>query len=161
VDCVSRINTGAKYNDEVFQFSVGLNGVGAKAVNALSRRFEVRSYREGQFSSAAFEQGRLLEQERGAAPEEPDGTFISFEPDPAIFGAAAFLPDLVEQRLRMYTFLNAGLRIEFNGRGMLSRDGLLDLIRQEVQDEALYPPLRAHSPLLEISFSHTNRFEET
>lgn len=160
VDCVSRINTGAKYNDEVFQFSVGLNGVGAKAVNALSRRFEVRSFRGGRFSSAVFERGRLQKQDSGAAPDEPDGTFIRFEPDPEIFGGAVFLAELVEQRLKMYTFLNAGLRIDFNGRIMVSRDGLQDLVRQEVQDEALYPPLHARASLIELSFSHTNRFEE-
>jgi DNA gyrase subunit B/topoisomerase-4 subunit B len=161
VECVSRINTGAKYSDEVFQFSVGLNGIGTKAVNALSSNFEVRSYRGGDFAGAIFEKGRLLKEPRGKKPDEPDGTFVSFEPDPEIFGAAAFAPEHVERRIRLYSFLNAGLRIEYNGQIFLSRNGLLDLLRDEVGDEALYPPLYYHSKTLELAVTHTQRFEET
>src|SRR5512142_2422856 len=90
VECVSRINTGAKYSDEVFQFSVGLNGIGTKAVNALARRFEVRSFRSGEFAGASFERGKLKEELKGRAGEEPDGTCVSFEPDPEIFGGSAY-----------------------------------------------------------------------
>ena len=108
VDCVSQINTGAKYNDDVFQFSVGLNGVGTKAVNALSKDFFVKSFREGQFVEAAFKQGKLKNEKKGKA-SEPDGTLIRFEPDPAIFKEVEFRPEHVEKRLRHYSYLNSGL----------------------------------------------------
>src|SRR5438477_5385980 len=103
VDCVSKINTGAKYNDDVFQFSVGLNGVGTKAVNALSKEFLVRSFREGEFVEASFKQGKLKNEKKGKTNNEPDGTFIRFEPDPAIFKAIEFRPEHVERRLRHYS----------------------------------------------------------
>jgi topoisomerase-4 subunit B len=161
VECVSRINTGAKYSDEVFQFSVGLNGIGAKAVNALSSSFEVRSYRGGEFAGAIFEKGKILKEPKGKKTDEPDGTFVKFEPDPDIFGRVSFVPDHVERRLRLYSFLNAGLKIDYNGRVFLSRNGLLDLLKDEVGDEALYPPLYFHSKTLELAVTHTQRFEET
>src|SRR5438874_3171228 len=104
VDCVSQINTGAKYNDDVFQFSVGLNGVGTKAVNALSKEFWVRSFREGQFVEAWFKQGKLKNEKKGKTAE-PDGTLIRFEPDPAIFKEVEFRPDHIEKRLRHYSYL--------------------------------------------------------
>jgi topoisomerase-4 subunit B len=116
VECVSRINTGAKYSDEVFQFSVGLNGIGTKAVNALSSSFTVRSFRGGEFAGAVFERGKLLEQLKGKISGEPDGTLVSFDPDPDIFGSASFAAEHVERRLQLYAFLNCGLRIEYNGR---------------------------------------------
>ncbi len=161
VECVSRINTGAKYSDEVFQFSVGLNGIGTKAVNALSQRFAVRSYRGGEFSGGLFERGKLLEEQKGRTAKEPDGTFVSFEPDPEIFGPVNFAVDHIVRRLRLYAFLNAGLRIEYNGQIFLSRNGLLDLLRDEVGDEALYPPLHHRSKTLELVLTHTQRFDET
>ena len=161
VECVSRINTGAKYSDEVFQFSVGLNGIGTKAVNALSSSFTVRSFRGGEFAGAVFERGKLLEQLKGKISGEPDGTLVSFNPDPDIFGSASFAAEHVERRLQLYAFLNSGLRIEYNGRLFLSRNGLLDLLRDEVGDEALYPPLHYQSRTLELVLSHTQRFEET
>ncbi len=161
IECVSRINTGAKYSDEVFQFSVGLNGIGTKAVNALSHSFEVRSYRGGEYAGAIFLQGKLQEEAKGRSPDEPDGTFVAFEPDPKIFGKAYFDEDHVDRRLRLYSFLNAGLRIEYNGRLFLSRNGLLDLLQDEVSDEALYPPVHHQSKTLEFTFCHTPRFEET
>ncbi len=161
VECVSKINTGAKYSDEVFQFSVGLNGVGTKAVNALSHHFEVRSFRAGVFAGAVFERGKLKQETKGKAPDEPDGTFVSFEPDARIFGEVKFLDDHITRRLQLYAFLNAGLRLEYNGQVFLSRDGLRDLLRDEVSDEALYPPLAFRSKTLELVFAHTNRFEET
>jgi topoisomerase-4 subunit B len=161
VDCVSRINTGAKYSDEVFQFSVGLNGIGTKAVNALSERFSVSSFRGGSFAGAVFERGKLLEKQEGEAPGESDGTLVCFEPDPEIFGNVEFGEEHVVRRLRLYSFLNAGLRVVYNGRMFLSRDGLLDLLREEVGDEALYSPLHFRSKTLEIAFTHTQRFDET
>jgi topoisomerase-4 subunit B len=160
VECVSRINTGAKYSDEVFQFSVGLNGIGAKAVNALSQKFSVRSFRDGNYAGAVFERGMLREEGKGKAPEEADGTYVSFEPDPEIFGGASFVADHIIRRLRLYAFLNAGLRVEYNGQVYISRNGLLDLLRDEVGDEALYAPLHYRSKTMELSFTHTQRFEE-
>jgi topoisomerase IV subunit B len=161
VECVSRINTGAKYSDDVFQFSVGLNGIGTKAVNALSRKFLVRSFRGGVTAGASFAQGKLIEKLEGKCPGEADGTFVSFEPDPEIFGEVQFSDDHVVRRLQLYSFLNAGMRIEYNGRAFHSRNGLLDLLREEVGDEALYPPLHYRSKTLELVLTHTQRFEET
>src|SRR4051812_22911022 len=143
VDCVSTINTGAKYNDEVFQFSVGLNGVGTKAVNALSKDFLVRSHREGQFVEAAFKQGKLKNEKKGKNTE-PDGTLIKFEPDPAIFKQVEFRPEHVERRLRHYSYLNTGLKLIYNGKTFQSRNGLLDLVMEDLQadnSEPIYPPL--------------------
>ncbi|MBN1670807.1 MAG: type IIA DNA topoisomerase subunit B [Kiritimatiellae bacterium] len=161
VDCVSRINTGAKYNDDVFQFSVGLNGVGTKAVNALSKTFTVRSVRDGKFAEALFKQGKLVKQTRkGHAKDEADGTFVSFSPDPEIFGAAAYDEEHITRRLRLYTYLNAGLKIDYNGEVFVSHGGLLDLIREECEEEALYPPLHARTKTLELAFTHTQRFRE-
>src|ERR1700747_3261760 len=114
IECVSRINTGAKYNDDVFQFSVGLNGVGTKAVNALSSRFSVSSHRDGQFFRADFERGKLKAQQKGRQAE-PDGTEIFFEPDPKIFKTFRFREEHITRRIRLYTFLNAGLKIAWNG----------------------------------------------
>jgi len=165
VDCVSTINTGAKYNDEVFQFSVGLNGVGTKAVNALSKVFLVRSHRGGEFVEAAFRQGRLRNQKSGRNPKEPDGTWIEFEPDPEIFPETVYRPEHVERRLRHYAFLNAGLKLHFNGRVFQSRLGLMDLIMEDLkedQSEPIYPPLHYASKMLEFCFTHTNsRYGET
>jgi DNA gyrase/topoisomerase IV subunit B len=160
VECVSRINTGAKYNDEVFQFSVGLNGVGTKAVNALSSAFMVRSHRNGEFAAAEFKRGKIVNESKGKT-DEPDGTLVVFEPDPSIFGTVTFIADHLKRRIQLYTFLNAGLKIELNGTVYFSRDGLKDLVEDEVGDEALYPVLHHRSKTLELAFTHTNRFEET
>src|SRR3954465_8037081 len=126
VECVSQINTGAKYNDDVFQFSVGLNGVGTKAVNALSKDFVVKSHREGQFVEAKFKQGRLIDQKKGKT-EEPDGTYVEFEPDPSIFKESEFRQEHIEKRLRHYSYLNSGLKLNFNGTVFQARRGLMDL----------------------------------
>jgi len=161
VDCVSTINTGAKYNDEVFQFSVGLNGVGTKAVNALAASFTVRSFREGKFAEAVFEKGKLVSEKNGKAASEPDGTFVTFQPDEAIFGDYAFKEDHVIRRLRLYTYLNAGLTLRYNGQDFISEGGLLDLIREETEEEAVYEPLHFRSKMLEVAFTHCQRFSET
>jgi len=113
VDCVSKINTGAKYNDDVFQFSVGLNGVGTKAVNALSKNFFVRSHREGEYADAVFKLGKLKREETGKT-KEPNGTFIEFEPDEAIFKNSEYKLEFVERRLRHYSYLNTGLKLILN-----------------------------------------------
>jgi DNA gyrase subunit B/topoisomerase-4 subunit B len=165
VDCVSKINTGAKYNDDVFQFSVGLNGVGTKAVNALSKEFLVRSHRTGEYVEASFKQGSLKNQKGGKAGNEPDGTFIRFEPDPTIFKEAEFRPEHVERRLRHYAYLNTGLKLVFNGKAFQSRNGLLDLVMEDLQhdqSEPIYPPLHYSSKMLEFCFTHCNsRYGET
>jgi len=160
IDCVSRINTGAKYNDDVFQFSVGLNGVGTKAVNALSERFLVRSHREGKQVEARFEQGLLKNKPRQTATQEPNGTLVTFVPDKDIFGAYEFRHDHLVRRLRFYAYLNAGLTIRFNGEDIVSQAGLLDLVRDESQFEKIYPPFHHAEKTLELAFTHTNRFSE-
>jgi topoisomerase IV subunit B len=165
VDCVSKINTGAKYNDEVFQFSVGLNGVGTKAVNALSKDFFVRSHREGEYVEATFKQGLLKNQKNGKAGTEPDGTFIRFEPDPTIFPQIEFRDEHVERRLRHYAYLNTGLKLIYNGKTFQSRNGLLDLVMEDLEadhSEPIYPPLHYASRTLEFCFTHCNsRYGET
>jgi topoisomerase IV subunit B len=164
VECVSQINTGAKYNDDVFQFSVGLNGVGTKAVNALSKDFLVRSCRDGEFVEANFKQGKLKGEKKGKT-SDPNGTFVKFEPDPSIFKEVLFLPEHVERRLRHYSYLNAGLRLVFNGQTFQSRNGLLDLVMEDLQadgSEPIYPPLHYAEKTLEFCFTHSNsRFGET
>lgn len=158
VECVSQINTGAKYNDDVFQFSVGLNGVGTKAVNALSKEFIVRSHRDGEFVEAQFKQGKLKKQDKGKT-KEPNGTFIAFEPDPTIFKDSEFKNEFIERRLRHYSYLNSGLRLIFNGKEFVSRHGLMDLVMEDLQTdgaEPIYPPLHYTSKTLEFCFTHTN-----
>src|SRR5262245_40437406 len=158
IDCVSQINTGAKYNDDVFQFSVGLNGVGTKAVNALSKEFVVRSHRDGEFVEGAFKLGKLKKDNKGKT-KEPDGTFIAFEPDPTIFKDNEFKPEFVERRLRHYSYLNTGLKLLYNGKEFVSRHGLLDLVMEDLQSdnaEPIYPPLHYSSKMLEFCFTHSN-----
>src|SRR5688572_10786602 len=164
VECVSQINTGAKYNDDVFQFSVGLNGVGTKAVNALSKEFIVRSFRDGQFVEARFKQGKLKKEDKGKT-SEPNGTYVEFEPDPEIFKDSEFKDEYIEKRLRHYTYLNTGLKLQFNGKTFVSRRGLMDLVLEDLQSdngEPIYPPLHFTSKTLEFCFTHSNsRFGET
>ncbi len=164
VECVSQINTGAKYNDDVFQFSVGLNGVGTKAVNALSKEFIVRSFRDGQFVEARFKQGKLKKEDKGKT-SEPNGTYVEFEPDPEIFKDSEFKTEYIEKRLRHYTYLNTGLKLNFNGQTFVSRRGLMDLVIEDLAkdgSEAIYAPLHYTSKTLEFCFTHTNsRYGET
>ena len=159
IECVSRINTGAKYNDEVFQFSVGLNGVGTKAVNALAAKFIVTSYREGQFFCAEFAKGELKSRKKGKQ-EEPDGTRVLFEPDRMIFKDFQFREEHIIRRLRLYTFLNAGLKIRLNGTVYFSENGLKDLLQADVGEDAIYPIVHHREKMLEIAFTHTNRLSE-
>ncbi len=164
IECVSQINTGAKYNDDVFQFSVGLNGVGTKAVNALSKEFVVRSHRNGEFVEASFKQGKLKKENKGET-KEPDGTFIRFEPDPEIFKEWEFRDEFIEKRLRHYSYLNTGLKLIFNDQVFQSRRGLIDLVMEDLQgdhSEPIYPPLHYTSKTLEFCFTHSNsRYGET
>lgn len=159
VDCVSQINTGAKYNDDVFQFSVGLNGVGTKAVNALSSYFMIRSFREGEFLEASFSQGLLKSQKRGKT-EEPNGTYVEFIPDREIFKKFTFQHEFILKRMWHYAYLNTGLTLEFNGELIKSENGLLDLLNAEVTDDQLYPPLHYRSKTLEFAFLHTQSYGE-
>lgn len=161
VDCVSKINTGAKYNDDVFQFSVGLNGVGTKAVNALATHFSVVSYRNGKYAEASFERGELLNESKGAAKGEEDGTLVSFVPDPEIFADYTYKEDHVRRRLKFYTYLNAKLAISYNGKKIRARNGLLDLIADEVDAEGLYPPLHHQGKMMEFAFTHAQLYSET
>ncbi|MBQ7251009.1 MAG: type IIA DNA topoisomerase subunit B [Kiritimatiellae bacterium] len=161
VDCVSVINTGGKFNDDVFQFSVGLNGVGTKAVNALSERFTVRSFRDGEMAEAVFARGELLKETRTPAPGESNGTEVSFLPDGEIFAGRTFRPELVRKRLRLYACLQAGLKLVYNGETIESADGLTDLLLDELGGGGVYPPLHYRDRTLEIAFTHTGRYSET
>jgi topoisomerase IV subunit B len=159
IDCVSRINTGAKYNDDVFQFSVGLNGVGTKAVNALAEKFTVTSFRDGKFFRADFKRGILKNQKTGTQ-DSPDGTEIGFQPDRSIFKEFAYRDEHLLRRLRLYTYLNTGLKIKYNDTIYSSANGLKDLLGEEVGEEAIYPVLHHREKSLEIAFTHTNRLSE-
>jgi DNA gyrase subunit B/topoisomerase-4 subunit B len=160
VECVSQINTGAKYNDDVFQFSVGLNGVGTKAVNALSSDFLVKSYRDGEFVEAHFKQGHLQEEKRGKT-KEPNGTYVEFIPDSEIFKKYRFYSEFILKRMWHYAYLNTGLTIDYNGEKIASENGLLDLLNSEVTDDKLYEPLHYRSKGLEFAFLHTSSYGES
>ncbi|MBN4067185.1 type IIA DNA topoisomerase subunit B [Simkania negevensis] len=160
IDCVSEINTGAKYNDDVFQFSVGLNGIGAKATNALSHHFLVRSVREKCYLEAAFSRGKLIEKKKGKT-KEPNGTYVEFIPDPEMFKKYKFFDDYLRKRIWYYAYLNSGLKIKYNGEVIVSEQGLLDLINSEVKDERLYEPFHYAGKGLEFAFLHTQSYGET
>lgn len=160
LECVSQINTGAKYNDDVFQFSVGLNGVGTKAVNALSSHFLVASYRDGQYVQCSFERGKLLAEKKGKS-QEPSGTYVEFVPDTEIFKKYRFQAEYIQRRLWHYAYLNAGLVLEYNGQEIKSDNGLLDLLNAEVTDDRLYDPLHYRGQQLEFAFLHTNSYGES
>lgn len=162
VDCVSRMHTGGKYNDDVFQFSVGLNGVGTKAVNALSEKFEVCSWREGKWKRAVFAQGKKLDEVDGSDPSEANGTFVTFLPDREIFGEYAWREDFIHRRLRYYAYLNTGLTLIYNGQKIRSKHGLRDLLDEELGEEtALYETMHFRADKLELAFTHTNNYGET
>jgi topoisomerase-4 subunit B len=164
IDCVSKINTGGKYNDDVFQFSVGLNGVGTKAVNALSQTFTVCSWREGEYLRAEFAQGRLLPGKEGTKKGKeagPNGTMVSFVPDPEIFTKIKWNEDYIRRRLRYYTYLNSGLTIIYNGERMVSKNGLADLLAEELgEEDTVYEPCHHVEDRLEFAFTHTNAYGE-
>jgi topoisomerase-4 subunit B len=160
IDCVSTINTGAKYNDDVFQFSVGLNGVGTKAVNALSSHFCVVAYRDGDYFEAVFERGKLVSKKSGKAASEPDGTYVEFLPDPEIFGDYTFNFEYIEQRLWNYAYLNSGLKLFFGKQKFESKNGLLDLLQNDVGDSAVYNIGYYRGKQLEFAFTHTQAYGE-
>ena len=161
VECVSVINTGAKYNDDVFQFSVGLNGVGTKAVNALSSHFRVVAFRKGKCTEAVFKQGGLLSTKQGKADNQPDGTYVEFKPDEEIFGQYSFNTEFIEQRMWNYACLNSGLTLAFNNQKFVSQKGLYDLLRSEVGDEVIYEIGYHKAKQIEFAFTHTNSYGET
>ena len=159
IDAVSKLNTGGKYDSKAFKKSVGLNGVGIKAVNALSSRFEVRSYRDGRVRTAIFERGVLQSDTIGDSQEET-GTYIFFEPDNTLFLNYAFQNQFVETLLRNYTYLNTGLSILYNGQRILSRNGLEDLLKDNMTSEGLYDIVHLKGEDIEIAFTHTNQYGE-
>lgn len=155
IDVASKMNTGAKYDSSAFQKSVGLNGVGIKAVNALSTKFEITSFRDGNYSKAVFSKGILIDEEKGETKEN-NGTFVIFMPDTddLIFGNFKFNPDYIETMLKNYTFLNSGLKIVFNGTTYQSQNGLLDLLNSNLNEEPLYPPVHLKSQDIEVAITH-------
>jgi topoisomerase IV subunit B len=160
VECVSVINTGAKYNTDVFQFSVGLNGVGTKAVNSLSEHFQVTSFRDGRFARATFAHGELLAQDDGASTEK-NGTLVEFRPDSILFEDFSFQPDFIRKRLWRYAYLNAGLKLYLDRECFLSANGLQDLLASEIDGDQLYEPIHYRDSTLEFAFIHTDGYNET
>lgn len=161
VDCVSKINTGGKYDSGAFTKSVGLNGVGSKAVNALSKMFKVQSVRDGKTKIAEFEQG-ILVQESGEEPTtDRNGTLITFVPDESIFRNYRFIPEYIEEQIWNYAFLNAGLTLNVNGNKYFSKDGLLDLLQRKANPEAIrYPIIHLKGNDIEIAFTHEDQYGE-
>jgi topoisomerase-4 subunit B len=160
IDCVAKINTGAKYDKGAFYRSVGLNGVGTKAVNALSSQFLVESFRDGQVKRAEFKRGMLQKEHRLAATKEPNGTLVRFTPDPEIFATYQYRVEHIRERLWMYAFLNHGLRLILNNETIASDNGLADLLKKEVNDEALYPVIHIVGDEIEFAVTHTNNYGE-
>ncbi len=159
IEAVSKLNTGGKYDSKAFKKRVGLNGVGIKAVNALSSHFEVRSYRDGKMRAATFEKG-VLQSDRTEESTEENGTFIFFEPDNTLFLNYAFQNQFVETLLRNYTYLNTGLTFIYNGQRIVSRHGLEDLLKDNMTSEGLYDIIHLKGEDIEIAFTHTNQYGE-
>lgn len=160
IDVVSKMNTGAKYDSKVFKKSVGLNGVGVKAVNALSVDFAVHAFRDGEEKKVTFCRGEMIDDFPVSASKEHNGTLIEFKPDPLIFEEFNFKDDFIEDLLKNYTYLNAGLAINFNGKVYQSKNGLLDLLDEKMTDTGLYPIIHLKDPDLEIAFTHTTQYGE-
>ncbi len=161
IDCVSKINTGGKYDSKAFQKSVGLNGVGTKAVNALSASFTVTSVREGQRKKAVFGQGELVEDCPIEVTDEKNGTTITFTPDKTIFKNYAFVPDYVHEQIRYYAYLNAGLAVVYNNKRFVSKNGLLDLLTDKSDTAQLrYPIIHLKGEDIEIALTHGNQYGE-
>lgn len=159
IEVVSMLNTGGKYDSKAFKKSIGLNGVGAKAVNALSTHFEVHSFRDGKVRKAVFERGKLVDDVTEKTTDEA-GTLIYFEPDNTLFKNYSFHDDIVENMLRNYTYLNTGFTILYNGRRIVSRNGLKDLLTDKMTADGLYPIVHIKGEDIEIAFTHTNQYGE-
>ena len=160
VECVSKINTGGKYDSQAFQKSVGLNGVGTKAVNALSKYFKAQSVRSGKTTWAEFERGELSKQKNEQSTNQDDGTEITFIPDNDIFLDYEFRMDYIESMVRNYTYLNVGLKMIVNGQEFKSENGLLDLLKANISDEALYDVIHLKGKDIEVAFTHTTSYGE-
>jgi topoisomerase-4 subunit B len=161
VDCVSKINTGGKYDSGAFQKSVGLNGVGTKAVNALSAHFKVQSFRDGKTKSAEFNQGALLSESQEGTTSQRNGTHVAFEPDGTIFKNFRYIPQYLDNMIWNYCYLNAGLTINFNGQKYFSQNGLLDLLKSKSDAETLrYPIIHLKGEDIEMAMTHGNQYGE-
>ncbi|NLX72600.1 MAG: type IIA DNA topoisomerase subunit B [Bacteroidales bacterium] len=160
IDAVSKMNTGAKYDSKAFKKSVGLNGVGVKAVNALSYKFTAQAFRGGEVKRAEFSRGELSLENEIEPSHEKNGTYIEFIPDSEIFGSYAFREEFIEDLLKNYSFLNSGLSIHFNGKIIESKNGLLDLLEEKTNEPGLYPPIMLKDEDLEVALTHTNQYGE-
>ncbi len=161
VDVVSKINTGAKYDSKAFQKSVGLNGVGTKAVNALSQQFKVTAFRDGREKSAEFEKGILQKEHKETSSKESNGTLVEFVPDDTVFRNFHFQEEYIENMLWNYCYLNAGLAIYFNGKKFVSKNGLLDLLQRKTnEDELRYPIIHLRGNDIEVAITHNNDYGE-
>ncbi|MCF0207645.1 MAG: ATP-binding protein, partial [Bacteroidales bacterium] len=160
VAAVSVMNTGGKYDSKSFQKSVGLNGVGTKAVNALSSSFIVKSFRDGSVKQAEFAKGKLINEYDIAPTTEKNGTYVEFVPDEEIFGNFHFREEYLENLFRNYSYLNTGLTLNFNGKKFISRNGLVDLVNERKNAEPLYPLVHLKGDDIEIAFTHTDQYGE-
>ncbi|MCK4879868.1 MAG: type IIA DNA topoisomerase subunit B [Bacteroidales bacterium] len=160
VDVVSKMNTGAKYDSKVFKKSVGLNGVGIKAVNALSSSFTIQSVREGKEKVVDFSEGEIVKNHQQRNSTEKNGTIITFEPDHTMFGKFNFIDEYIEAMLRNYTYLNTGLTISYNGQKFQSKNGLLDLLHENMSGEGLYPIIHLKNGDIEVAITHGNQYGE-
>jgi len=160
IDVVSKMNTGAKYDSKAFKKSVGLNGVGVKAVNALSSEFRIRSVREGMLKEATFERGELIQDLSETDTQERNGTMVSFVPDDTMFGKFRFIDEYIESLLKNYVYLNAGLKINYNGTTFHSQNGLVDLLNDYMNEEPLYPVIHLKDMDIEVAITHGNQYGE-
>ncbi len=160
LDVASKMNTGAKYDSKVFKKSVGLNGVGIKAVNALSDYFTIKSHRDGEAKEVKFSKGIILEDRPIEKTDEPNGTVIAFRPDSEMFQNYRFDSDFIESMLRNYVYLNTGLTISFNGKEFYSKNGLLDLLNENISSEPVYPIIHFSGSDIEVAITHGNQYGE-
>ncbi|MFW5656690.1 MAG: DNA topoisomerase IV subunit B [Bacteroidota bacterium] len=160
VDVVSKMNTGAKYDSRAFKKSVGLNGVGVKAVNALSSNFKIKSIRDGKVKAVEFSEGNVVSEQAEADTDLPNGTLVMFVPDEKMFGSYHYITDYLESMIKNYVFLNAGLAINFNGTRFYSKNGLLDLLNENISDEGLYQAMHFKGEDIEVAMTHGNRYDE-
>ncbi len=160
-DVASKMNTGAKYDSKVFKKTVGLNGVGIKAVNALCSKFEIHSFRDGKSSQASFEEGDLISETGEIVTQQKNGTLVTFVPDEKLFGHFRFIDDYVEQMVRNYGYLNSGLTIRLNGADYYSKNGLMDLLNENLTSECLYPIIHIKDSDIEIAMTHGDHYGET
>jgi len=160
LDVASKMNTGAKYDSEVFKKSVGLNGVGIKAVNALSSHFLIKSFREGEVKEINFSEGVVVAEKEVVATDQPNGTYVAFTPDVNVFKSYHYIDDYVVNMMKNYSFLNAGLTLEFNGEKFHSKNGLKDLLEENQEAEALYPVIHLKGTDIEVAITHGNQYGE-